>query len=334
MANLQAIAADGLTIIYLLAEGTGTDLDPYVSKFKLVDQNLLATEATLAAIANSIPEFSFDTGRLAVATGLNQPLTLTELQGLVIKTEDQNLVAFGDLFAWEGDRLKVKTELAQPLTIAQLQELIVKTQEQVPLDISTLATKANQETTNTQIGAKDETPPATDTGTSGLNGLLKRLAQRVTALIGLIGEVQTNPTQFTVLDRLKAIVTALGAVTLASESGFLTYRNTALSSTPQSVKASAGSLMGWNFINTNTVPIYVKFFNITAGSVVVGTSPVVLTILVPPGDGITPGMFLLEPGLVPFEVFSNAISIAAVTGLADNSTTAPTTPIHISVRYK
>lgn len=293
MANLQAIAADGLTIIYLLAEGTGTDLDPYVSKFKLVDQDLLASEATLAAIANAMPEFVFDSGRLAVATGLNQPLTL-----------------------------------------AQLQELTVKTQEQLPLDLSILATKANQETTNTQIGVNDESPPETDTGTSGLNGLLKRLAQRLTSLIGLIGEVQSSPTQFTVLDRLKAIATGLGAVTLASESGFLTYRNTALSSTPQSVKASAGSVMGWNFINANTVPIYVKFFNIASGSVTVGTSPITLTILVPPGDGVTPGMFLLEPSLVPFEVFSNAISIAAVTGLADNSTTAPTSPIHVSVRYK
>jgi hypothetical protein len=518
VANLQAIGADGVTIIYLLAEGTGTDLEPYISKFKLVDHELLATEstlaalkdklpqlvlsgdrlltsidpavtystelneATLAAIVDAMPEFVFDgdrllvktelsqpltlmelesatvltaiqaildkltflEDRLKVKTELNQPLTLTELQALTVKTEDQNLVAFGDLFAWDGDRLKVKTELSQPLTLAQLQGLIVKTQEQVPLDISALATKANQDTNNSQIGARDEAPPATDTALSGLNGRLQRLAQRLTTVTGLIGEVQltptaytilgrfkaladlldnrldfsglstttnqvltntrigdltepppssdtassglngrlqriaqritslialfpsslgaktaanslavtlasdgvasgianqigevqTNPTQFTLLDRLKAIVAALSNVTLASEAGFLCYRNTALSSTPQSIKSSAGGVMGWNFININTVPVYVKFFNITAGSVVVGTSPITLTILVPPSDGITPGLFLLEPGLVPFEVFSTAISIACVTGLADNSTTAPTTPIHISVRYK
>lgn len=38
-------------------------------------------------------------------------------------------------------------------------------------------------TTNTSIGATNETAAATDTSTSGLNGLLKRIAQRLTSLI-------------------------------------------------------------------------------------------------------------------------------------------------------
>jgi hypothetical protein len=391
MANLQAIGFDGETIIYLLADGAGTNLDPFVSKFALTDGTITAiadaipefafdgdrlltsidpavtystelNEATLTAIVDAIPEFLFNDGSLKVFTGLNQPLTLTELQALTVKTEDQNLIAFGNLFVWEGDRLKIKTELNQPLTLAQLQELTVKTHEQVPLDVSTLSTKANQEATNTQIGARDETPPTSDTASSGLNGLLKRLAQRITSLIALlpsslgtktaansfavtlasdgvasgistqIGEVQNSPTPNTVLDRLKAIVTALSNVTLASEAGFLCYRNTALSATPQSIKSSAGSLMAWNAININTVPVYLKFYN--TASPTVGTTTPLLTILVPPSDGVTPGLFFQESCLIPVEVFNTAISVACVTGLADNSTTAPTTPIHISVRYK
>jgi hypothetical protein len=35
MANLQAIGVDGVTAIYLLAEGTGTNLDPFISKFNI-----------------------------------------------------------------------------------------------------------------------------------------------------------------------------------------------------------------------------------------------------------------------------------------------------------
>lgn len=89
-------------------------------------------------------------------------------------------------------------------------------------------------TTNTQIGALTETAPATDTASSGLNGRLQRIAQRITSLIGLfptsigpkaksgalavttatddpllalIGEVQASPTSNTVLDRLKALLT-------------------------------------------------------------------------------------------------------------------------------
>jgi hypothetical protein len=126
----------------------------------------------------------------------------------------------------------------------------------------------------------------------------------------------------------------LSNVTLSSESGFLTYRNTALTNTAVAVKATGGSVMGWNFVNPNTTPVYVKFYNIVAASVTVGTSAVTLTILVPPGDGTTPGMFFLEPDLIPIEVFSTAIAITCVTGLADNNNTAPSTAIHASVRYK
>jgi hypothetical protein len=114
----------------------------------------------------------------------------------------------------------------------------------------------------------------------------------------------------------------------------LTYRNTALTNTAVAVKAGAGSVMGWNFINANTVPVYVKFYNIAAASVTVGTSAVVLTIMVPAAGSVNPGMFFLEPGLIPVEVFSTAISMACVTGLADNSNAAPNTAIHVSVRYK
>lgn len=86
------------------------------------------------------------------------------------------------------------------------------------------------------IGATDETAPATDTASSGLNGRLQRLAQRATSLIGLVpaslgqkakatslavtlasdedlllrfGEVQASPTANTVLDRLKALLTGI-----------------------------------------------------------------------------------------------------------------------------
>lgn len=41
-------------------------------------------------------------------------------------------------------------------------------------------------TTNTEIGALTETAPATDTASSGLNGRLQRVAQRLTSLIGLL----------------------------------------------------------------------------------------------------------------------------------------------------
>lgn len=122
--------------------------------------------------------------------------------------------------------------------------------------------------------------------------------------------------------------------TLASESGFLTARSTALTNTAVAIKASAGSLMGWNFINVNTVAVYIKFYDVAAASVTVGTSSVKATIAVPAGSASNPAVNMFSPDLVPFEVFSTAMSFACVTELVDNSSTAPTIPIYASVRYK
>lgn len=51
------------------------------------------------------------------------------------------------------------------------------------VDTSALATSAKQDTTNTQIGIVTETAPSTDTASSGLNGRLQRIAQRITSMI-------------------------------------------------------------------------------------------------------------------------------------------------------
>lgn len=52
------------------------------------------------------------------------------------------------------------------------------------LHTDNLTTQGKIDLTNTEIGATNETAPATDTGTSGLNGRLQRVAQRLTTLIG------------------------------------------------------------------------------------------------------------------------------------------------------
>ena len=115
----------------------------------------------------------------------------------------------------------------------------------------------------------------------------------------------------------------------SSETGFIDYRNTALTNTASQIKATAGQTRGWNFINPNTIPVYVKFYNALAINVVVGTTAVVRTLAIPSG-----GAFFLEAQSVSQDDFLTAISIACVTGLADNSTVAPAISIHAGVRYK
>ena len=48
------------------------------------------------------------------------------------------------------------------------------------------ATNTKLDTANTQVGIVTETAPGTDTASSGLNGRLQRIAQRITSLIALL----------------------------------------------------------------------------------------------------------------------------------------------------
>lgn len=54
------------------------------------------------------------------------------------------------------------------------------------LNTSALALETTQSAQNTLIGAVTETAPASDTASSGLNGRLQRIAQRITSLIALL----------------------------------------------------------------------------------------------------------------------------------------------------
>lgn len=77
------------------------------------------------------------------------------------------------------------------------------------VSVTGVATSTNQSTTNTYLGATNETAPADDTASSGLNGRLQRIAQRLTVLISRVGESQASPTQYTIADRLKALLTGI-----------------------------------------------------------------------------------------------------------------------------
>ncbi len=62
--------------------------------------------------------------------------------------------------------------------------------------------------TNTSLGLTNETAPATDIATSGLNGRLQRVAQRITSLIALVPTSLTSSGYFKVAQRDGAGVAA------------------------------------------------------------------------------------------------------------------------------
>lgn len=100
-----------------------------------------------------------------------------------------------------------------------------------------LATDTGQTTTNTSIGATNETAPASDTATSGLNGRLQRIAQRLTSLIALL------PAALTGSGNLKAaLVESTASVTVAQSTASnlkVDLSGTAANSTAIKVDGSA-----------------------------------------------------------------------------------------------
>lgn len=72
----------------------------------------------------------------------------------------------------------------------------------LPVTVSGVATAANQSSELTLIGPVTETAPASDTASSGVNGRLQRLAQRLTSLETLITSTNTK------IDTLNGNVTA------------------------------------------------------------------------------------------------------------------------------
>lgn len=80
----------------------------------------------------------------------------------------------------------------QALAAASLPVVIASDQSAVPISATALplptgaATAANQSSEMTLVGPVTETAPATDTASSGLNGRMQRIAQRLSALIALL----------------------------------------------------------------------------------------------------------------------------------------------------
>ena len=102
--------------------------------------------------------------------------------------------------------------------------------------------------------------------------------------------------------------------------------STALTSTAQAVKASAGQLYGYYIYNPNAIAQFAHFYNTAAASVTVGTTNPLFTLTIPPASAANLSMTM---GIE----FSNAgWSISATATAGGNG--APTTALDAVVWYK
>lgn len=101
---------------------------------------------------------------------------------------------------------------------------------------------------------------------------------------------------------------------------------TALTSTAQVIKATAGNLYGYYIMNPNTTTSYVLIYNIAAASVTVGTSTAQCVFAIPAGAAAN----LMMP--YPISFTNAGWSIAATTTGGGN--TAPSTALECMIWYK
>lgn len=103
------------------------------------------------------------------------------------------------------------------------------------------------------------------------------------------------------------------------------FRSTALTKAATDVNTGTCNLYGFNCINNNAAPIYIKFYDQSAASVAAGSSLPVLTLLIQGDTGPKPGSLLLRGSDLPFH-FSNGCSVRCCTGFADTDDTDASTP--------
>lgn len=103
--------------------------------------------------------------------------------------------------------------------------------------------------------------------------------------------------------------------------GTTPYKNLDVDETEDEVKGTAGQVYWIHAMNLSASKLYLKFYNATAASVVVGTTTPVLTFPIgTQGDTNGFGFTLAIPNGIQFDT---AITVAATTGVADNDTGAP-----------
>ena len=99
------------------------------------------------------------------------------------------------------------------------------------------------------------------------------------------------------------------------------FRSIDLDQTEEQLKATAGQIYWIHCMNLSASVVFLRFYNLTAANVTVGTSAIELTFpIATQGDTNGAGFFASFPNGIEFDT---AITASCTTGIADNDTGAP-----------
>jgi hypothetical protein len=110
--------------------------------------------------------------------------------------------------------------------------------------------------------------------------------------------------------------------------GLSIFTSIDLDESEEEIKATAGQIYGWYFMNLHTATLYLRFYNATAANTTVGTTTAIMVIPVPAGSAAN----VAFPNGIAFDT---ALSAAVTTGIAANDTGAPAANVFVcNVFYK
>jgi len=108
------------------------------------------------------------------------------------------------------------------------------------------------------------------------------------------------------------------------------YRDDNLRTSVVTVNSEPADLYGWNIINPNSTAVYIKFYD-TIGSVTLGTTPVVKTLLIPGTSTVVLGTSTAR-GKSQM-VVNSGLKMAVTTEMQDSGTTAPSLAVYAEIYY-
>lgn len=199
----QALAAASTPVVLTAIQQAALTPPAAIAGFALEAGNL----ASIKAKTDNIPA----PGQALAAA--STPVVLTAIQAAAL-TPPAAIAGFaleaGHLAAIDTATANIP---AKGQALAAASTPVVLTAIQVaaltpPAAITGFALEATQLTTNTDLGGVTEAAPANDTASSGLNGRMQRLAQRITSLIALLPAALVNSRLDVNLGAAPATVTA------------------------------------------------------------------------------------------------------------------------------
>lgn len=108
------------------------------------------------------------------------------------------------------------------------------------------------------------------------------------------------------------------------------YRDDNLRTSVVTINSEPADLYGWNIINPNAQAVYIKFFD-TTGAVIIGTSSVAKTILIPATSTVVLGTSTSR-GRSQL-IINHGLKMAVTTEMQDSGTTAPPLAVYAEIYY-